>query len=920
MSLKELTMPRRFAPLVGACLLLLTYANELRAKEPGVTKIETIEGITEYRLENGLQVLLYPDASKPTVTVNLTVFVGSRQEGYGETGMAHLLEHMLFKGTPEHPLIPKALQERGARFNGTTWVDRTNYYETLPAKDDNLEFALRLEADRMVNSYVKQSDLISEMTVVRNEFERGENSPSNLLSQHLMAAAYEWHNYGKSTIGNRSDIERVPIQNLQAFYRKHYQPDNCMLVVAGKFDEAQTIGFIVKYFGSIPKPARKLETTYTEEPPQDGERSVTLRRVGDLGIVGAVYHVPAGAHPDVPKLEVLANALDNPPSGRLYKALVEARKASSVAANVTSWHDPGVFELEAEVQKQDSLDVARDTLLEIAEKVGSEGISDEEVARAKRQILKKRELAAADTSSIAVELSNWASQGDWRLYFLHRDQVEKVTAKDVQEVAARYLMLTNRTVGMFIPTEKTERATIPPTPDLAKLFAGYHGREESAQGEAFDVSPANIEARSKESTLPEHVKVIALPKKTRGEAVHVRLIVRYGSPESLKGYEIAADFLPAMLTRGTKQLTRQQIQDALDELEATLTPSGDTGSATLSIETKKSRLPAVLSLVKQLLREPSFPADEFEVYRRQQMAGLEEQLTDPQSLAIVQVRRTVSPYPKDDVRYITTISEDIERVKKVTLDDVKKLYNDFLSSQEVEVALVGDLDVEENLAVLREAFADWKTEHRFERIPHVAFPEVKGSTTEVATPDKPNAVYIAGLVFPMRDDDPDYAAIVLGNYVFGGGSLSSRLGDRVRQKDGLSYGVGSFISADSFNERTSLTIFAICNPQNIKKVDGAIREEFDRLLADGITADELERAKRGYLQQQQVSRTRDASLCGVLADNLYVGRTMKYYDELEKKIQGLTREEILAALKEHFDPNRLVIVMAGDFKQSGGEK
>ncbi|MEM9645446.1 MAG: pitrilysin family protein, partial [Planctomycetota bacterium] len=209
-----------------------------------LTKVTEIEGISEYRLGNGTQVLLFPDSSKDVVTVNMTVFVGSRHEGYGEAGMAHLLEHMLFKGTPEHPNVPKSLQDRGAQFNGTTWLDRTNYYETLPASDDNLEFAIRLEADRLVNSFIRGEDLESEMTVVRNEFERGENAPIRVLMQRMQAVAYEWHNYGKSTIGNRSDIERVPIVNLRRFYRKFYRPDNIMVTVAGKFEPEAALKLI----------------------------------------------------------------------------------------------------------------------------------------------------------------------------------------------------------------------------------------------------------------------------------------------------------------------------------------------------------------------------------------------------------------------------------------------------------------------------------------------------------------------------------------------------------------------------------------------------------------------------------------------------------------------------------------------------
>ncbi len=268
-----------FASGLSALFIFSRLLSAADAAAP--RKIVTVEGITEYQLDNGLRLLLYPDDSRSKVTVNMTVLVGSRHEGYGETGMAHLLEHMVFKGTPKHPNIPKALQEHGAQFNGSTGPDRTNYYETQTANDENLEFALALEADRLVNCPIRKEDLESEMTVVRNEFERSENSPAGVLMKRLEAAAYDWHNYGKTTIGNRSDIERVPVENLRAFYRRFYQPDNVVLVVAGQFAEAKALELVQKHFGAIPKPQRKLDLTYTEEPEQDGERLITLRRVGD---------------------------------------------------------------------------------------------------------------------------------------------------------------------------------------------------------------------------------------------------------------------------------------------------------------------------------------------------------------------------------------------------------------------------------------------------------------------------------------------------------------------------------------------------------------------------------------------------------------------------------------------------------------
>src|SRR3954447_24342804 len=323
-------------------------------------KVASVEGVTEYRLDNGARVLLFPEASRPTVTVNMTVLVGSRHEGYGESGMAHLLEHMVFKGTPKHPEVPKSLRDHGANFNGTTNNDRTNYYETMPATDNNLEFGIALECDRLVNSYVKREDLLSEMTVVRNEFERGENSPTSVLNERITAAAYEWHNYGKTTIGNRADIERVPIENLQAFYKKYYQPDNVVLIVAGKFEEAKALALVEKYLGSIPKPARVLDATYTEEPPQDGERTVTLRRVGAVGSVGIAYHVPAAAHGDWAPLSLLGGLISQSPNGRLYQALVESKLATSASARAGTNHDPSLFFATASAEP-DKLETVKNT-------------------------------------------------------------------------------------------------------------------------------------------------------------------------------------------------------------------------------------------------------------------------------------------------------------------------------------------------------------------------------------------------------------------------------------------------------------------------------------------------------------------------------------------------------------------------------
>jgi predicted Zn-dependent peptidase len=629
-------------------LALLTAAIPSAADEPApLKKITTVEGITEYRLDNGLKVLLFPEPSRPKVTVDLTVFVGSRHEGYGEAGMAHLLEHMLFKGTPHHPNVPGALKERGAQFNGTTQLDETNYFETLNATVDNLDFALGLEADRLVHYNVKGEDLATEFSVVRNEFERNENSPSGVLRQRMMAVAYEWHNYGKSIVGNRSDIERVPIENLRAFYRKYYQPDNAVLVVAGQFDPAKALELIRKHFGPLPRPTRKLDPTYTEEPAQDGERSVTVR-----------------------------------------------------------------------------------------------------------------------------------------------------------------------------------------------------------------------------------------------------------------------------------SLTHQQIVDRLDRDRAELTLEGRAGILSARLETWRKYLADVLDLLRQVLREPTLPADQFEVVRSEWLFDSESFRSDPQTLASLRLRQALKPYPKDDVRHVFSLDEHIERTKDLTLDQLKALHADYLGAGQVEVAVVGDFDPSEVTPSIARIFEGWKASRPYARIED-PYMRVEPQHVSIATPDKANATYMGGLTLPMRDEDPAYPAALIGNYVLGGGglsSLSSRLADRLRQKDGVSYSVGSRFNAEAEDENASLMTFAIFNPANLAKVEAGVREEFDRLLRGGVTPDELDKARKGYLQQVKAGRTSDASLASTLANYLHLGRTLAFDVDLERKIQALTPDAVNSTVRKYLDPKTLTSVVAGDFKKAEPEK
>jgi zinc protease len=911
-------------------VLILFCVSWARAEE-APKKIAAVEGVTEYLLANGARVLLFPEMSRPTVTVNMTVLVGSRHEGYGETGMAHLLEHMVFKGTPTFPNVPKALRDHGANFNGTTNVDRTNYFETMPATDENLEFGIQLESDRLVHSLVKREDLVSEMTVVRNEFERGENNPQGILMQRIHAAAYEWHNYGKTTIGNRSDIERVPIENLQAFYKKYYQPDNVVLIVAGKFEEKKALELIQKYLGSLPKPARKLDDTYTEEPAQDGERTVVLRRVGGGGSVAAVYHMPSAGHADWAPLNLLGGIVSQQPNGRLYKALVESKKATSAGANAGNNHDPALFSVSAQAELE-QLEEVRELMLKTIEGLGSASFTQEEVDKAKVRSKRADEARQSNAVGMSQALSSASALGDWRLLFIQRDRLQAVTADDVNRVAKTYFQKHNRTVGMYIPVAEPQRLAISAAPALATIVKDYKGGTVTQAGEAFDPTPENLDARTKIVELGG-IKAALLTKKNRGETVALVLTLHYGNEESLNGKTVAAGMLPGMMMAGTKKHDRQALREELDKLGIRISAGmggggggrgprgggggggGVAGQLTFSIEAKRSTLPQAIELLGEILREPAFPEVEFDAAKRRSRTFGEARLKDPTALAENKLSRSLNPYPPTNIRYVPTLEENFKRMEAVTLAQVIDIYQNQLGATTGELAIVGDFDPEPALAKVKEILKDWKSSVPFKRIERPAAKDVAGSKSNILTPDKASALFLAGLAFPLKDDDVDYPALRIGNFMLGGSTLSSRLGNRIRQKEGLSYGATSAFNASARDENASFTVNATTNPENIDRVEKAVAEELKMFLESGPSLSELEDAKKGFLEAQKVSRTSDAGIAGQLIGNLQLGRKFYHIVEMERRIEELSPDQVKAAFRKYVDPKKLVIIRAGDFKE-----
>jgi zinc protease len=948
-------MNRKSVFIAAAVLLTFAALASAQTLPPGVQKMTSMGGITEYDFPNGLKVLLYPDSAEPKITVNVTYLVGSRFEGYGETGMAHLLEHLDFIDTTNGRHIKEELVAHGANWNGTTSEDRTNYYETVNATDENLKWALGLETDRMVNVKFSKEILDTEMTVVRNELERGENQPASILSERVAATAYIWHNYGKSVIGSKEDLEGVPYTRPEAFYHKYYQPDNAVLVITGRIDESKTLQFVADSMGKLPRPTRKLEATYTIEPPQDGERFVALRRVGTGQNVIVAYHAVSAGHPDSAALQVLSAIMNgsgggrggrggggrgsgggagDPNEGRLTKFVVDPELAESANMRFQGLHDPGLVEVSATLTKDQSPDAVRDAIFKALQDVIDNPPSAADVDRVRTQLLRGLENSLSNPQSIATGALNSAiSQGDWRLMFLQHDRLKDVQPSDVVRTAKAYFKPSNRTVGYYIPDMNPDRTVVPPTPDLDATLRNYKSTVTIVHAETFDPTVANIESRVVRSKLANGMKVTVLPKKTENNIVTASIELRFGDAATLAGQREAAAFAGSLLMSGTRSHTRSQLQDEFRKLNAQVTASGGGGggfggggrggrggggggggslsTAIATVTAPAENFVAAMKLAVEILKEPLYPEDEFDRSKAQRLKALDNPQTEPTQLATELLNRHLSPFAKGDVQYSPTREEQKPELSKVTLAEAKKFHDDFYGANYGIFAVVGPVTPADMQKAATELLGNWNTSKAYKPL-ITPYKKAEPINQKIETPDKANAEFLAGERFRMSQDDPDYAAIRMASYMFGE-PITSRVSNRIRNKEGLSYGANARITVPTEGDSAQLAVTVSLNPAVGPKVESCFVEELQKAYKDGFTAAEVAEAKKAILDANMIGRSTDAALLTFVASHEQLDRPMKWDADFEAKIASLTPDQINAAFRKHIDPAGVSIVKAGDF-------
>lgn len=892
--------------LILLLVLLPVFASQI---PDGFEKVRELGGITEYEMtSNGLTILLMEEHSAPVVTFMVTYRVGSRNEVTGTTGATHILEHLMFKGTEKYNKekgnsIDKELGYIGAMMNATTWLDRTNYYESIP--NNYLELAVDIEADRMKNLLLREEDRQAEMTVVRNEFERGENSPFSALNKEIWAAAFQAHPYHHSTIGWRSDIENVPIEKLRAFYETFYWPNNSTVTVIGDFKTDEPLSLIKKYYGKIPRSPEPIPKVYTEEPEQQGPRRVQVTRAGQLGVVGIGYKVPEGAHEDTYALSILDKILTDGKTSRLYRALIDQNKAVNVFNFYVPFKDPSLFVSYAFITPGVEHKEVEDILLDEIEKIKTEGVTQEEVDRAVSQVTAETAYDRDGSFSIASQINEAIAMGDWTFYIRYPEEVKNVTPEDVKTVAEKYFKENSKTTGYFIPKSQAAQSE----------GGGSNMRSEPTTMEYYrnpdneSVPLAQDELSLADKITDENVEGIRVLTSKTGvdDVVTITGSLAAGDVFSPDKNSMIADLTGNMLDKGTVENDKFALAAKLENLGASINFSVSTHTLDFNAKCLTKDLPVVIDLLAEQLRYPAFNETELEKLKAQRAGALAQQLESTNSRAGEKLTNLIFPegHPNNQM----PVQKLIDDASSVTLADVKAFHEKYYGPASMILVAVGDVDKDTLEGAVKNSFGGWTG-----GIEHPEFDDatvVTESKTEIVPmEDKTSATLTIGQITGLQKTDEDYLPFFVANQVLGGGGFTGRLMSIIRDDEGLTYGIFSTQTGDIFSDGYWY-ISGTFSPDLLAQGYSSTMRELKRWVKDGITQEDLDKTKQRLVGSYKVQLATTNGLAGQLLSFIERGFGPEYMDEYPELVEALTLDEVNSTIQKYIDPDKVVVVVAG---------
>ena len=862
-------------------------------------------GIKEYTMtSNGLRVLLKQDNTAPVATFMVTYEVGSRNEAIGYTGSTHLLEHLMFKGsrkfnTKKGNSVFQTLQSLGARMNATTWLDRTNYFAVLPS--EHLETLIEIEADRMRSAYIKEEDRQSEMTVVRNEFERGQNSPSGVLDENIWATAYQAHPYHHSTIGWKEDIENVSIERLKEFYDTFYWPNNATAIAIGDFTEADALSMIKKHFGKIRKSTKPIPEVYTAEPKQEGIRTITLKRAGQQGVVGVAHKTPSATNPDAAAFMVLSSILSSGKNSRFYKNITDKGLTTSVYIWDSLFRDPGLFTVYANLSPDVDHKTVEEAIVNEYEKIKKDGVSEEEIKRAQSQLIASMKFSQDGSYAVASGLNEAIASGDWTLYTTYGDKIGAVTKEDIKKIVNKYFLEDLSTIGYFVPLGSGGQGQKPATSakELEKMKQKHFSTEE--------------ELLSSKIIDTEPVKGIRLLTLKRGTGVvTMRGSMLGGDIYSTKNNR-TADMVAAMLDQGTTNMSKFEISEKLESAGARLSFFNGQARVGFSGKFLSDDTNMVISLLADQLKNPLFSKDELEKSKKRQIAGYKRSKESTRGNAMNDMLQAF--YGSDHQNSPTNPDRAIEQIKKLTSEDLKDYHSKNYGLGSMVLVVVGDVDHVKMENLIKQSFDDWKQSPLKNKEEQKTGNKV-ANKAYVTMEDKTSTDFVVGTALGIDRYHPDYLPLYLATHTLGG-NFSARLMQTVRVKEGLTYGINSALSGFGNSNDGYWMVGGTFSPKLLSKGESSTLREIKKWAEGGITQKELDVTKSTLIGGFQVGFDTTGGLAGGILNAAVVHNDLTYLDSYPNMLKSITLDQVNSAISKYISFDGLYQVAAGTIDKDG---
>jgi zinc protease len=887
-----------FSTLLVPCTPVAAAQTKPEIKSTTLARLDAqAAGFSSYVLPNGFRIILaaYPSASN--ARIELVVKTGSKLEGYGETGMAHLLEHMLFKSAGKRADLKSDLTALGAKWNGTTSDDRTNYFETVAAEPEKIDETIRIEADRFIRASFTKKHLASEMTVVRNELERSDSDPGSLVMRALQRQSFFWHGYARPTIGARSDIEDAPFSALQAFHKKHYRPDNAALIVSGNFDQQRVLALASQLFSAARNPATPKITSWTRDEAQAITNRSELVLPAGKTIAASAWKLPGSTDRQTYALDLAASAICAHDWGSLRADLVLERKiAVSTSCNTHTQPDYSLLVGFATAGKEADAESLSRALHEHIETVAAKGISQEQLDRARLEELNAFERLENNHEQLAHFLSEGEVAGDWRLFFWQRDAIKSITLDEANAALKKFTLGINRSDVLLRHKDGIVAPHIEKPIEAKTLVSG---KEWPTIIKFADPTPASAGELAKATLkIPldgTRARAALISRRTQGDLAWLELHNDYGNESALTGRQAACNMADHLMAYGGAGLTRDQLNAKLEELQAqwSLNLGG------ISIEAPRRNIEAALDILLAVWATPALPENEFARIKASTIAMLESALKDPATVASNLTNLRFDNYPARHPFKPRSLEQRLAESRAVSFADVTACVADFSGTAQIRLAMVGAFSAQDVQAAWAKVDKLPVAKFPYVRVKEFEAPTVVDTTpVKVSMPEKPNAEISGLALLPIIDDSPDFPALRIAVKALGG-DADSRIWMRLREREGLAYSAGASLSGSHFEPRSSLSIQASAASGKADSALSSLKDELVRALKEGFSEQEVARAKRTWLQERKTSLRSESSFAGNLSQGLYHGRDYAWLAQYDEKIARLSAREVTQALRKY---------------------